>query len=268
VGITQLNNQPFFAHDRMDPSVVVDTGARPWWIALIEYLEDVNRMSEDEARLALAAFIRSRKSARATRKEAVLPTRIRPVSLANLGQLSADFVESKPEGGKRGQAFVAAAFELVFEHVAASKRVNDPSRDFPGDVKVLNADGAILLSAEVRQKRVHDAGIRFFVRRVAAAGGGRAVVAALASGQPRLDRSRLEAEAENQGVILTIFESVPELLGEWIHRSTLTVDEIVQVFPQRMLSRMREIGVSDTGQTEWASLFAALFPERRSTRTS
>jgi hypothetical protein len=255
-GPEPLNNQPFFGNDRMEASVVVDAGARAWWKALIEYLDDVNRLSEDEARLALAAFIRSRREAHAARQDVALPERVPTMPLAHLVDVSARFVSAKSEGGRRGQAFVAAALDLVFERVAASGRVNDPSRDYPGDVKVLNAEGVVLLSAEVRQKRVHEAGVRFFVRRVADVGGGRAIVAALANEQPQLPRTELESEAEHQGVIVTIFESPAEVLNALIHRSTLTVEEIAQLFPQRMLARLRELGVSEESQAEWAELFA------------
>ena len=74
---------------------------------------------------------------------------------------AATFIHADPEGGRRGQALVAAAFDMVFDNVEAG-RINDPSRNYPGDVKV-HAVSEIVLSVEVRQKVVRDDGVRFFV---------------------------------------------------------------------------------------------------------
>ena len=57
-GPEPLNNQPFFANDRIDLSVVVEAAARPYWVDLVSFLDDVQVMDETEAEAALAAFIR------------------------------------------------------------------------------------------------------------------------------------------------------------------------------------------------------------------
>ena len=76
------------------------------------------------------------------------------------------------EGGKRAQAVAAGLLDVLFgpERVI-TRRVNDPSRDSPGDVGILrpgNGSG-IERAFEVRDKPVAAPETRRFVRRVAEA---------------------------------------------------------------------------------------------------
>ena len=58
----------------------------------------------------------------------------RRIAKVQLLEAAVQFTDEDSEGGKRGQALAAAAFDLVFDDVRMG-RINDPSRRFPGDVQ-------------------------------------------------------------------------------------------------------------------------------------
>ena len=105
-GPEPLNNQPFFANDRIDLSVVVEAAARPYWVDLVSFLDDVQVMDETEAETALAAFPGARRAAFAARPQVLLPSTPQVMRLDQMASLAAHFVEEESEGGRRGQALV------------------------------------------------------------------------------------------------------------------------------------------------------------------
>src|SRR5207248_581566 len=125
--------------DKMDR---VRESARPAHRYLVTSLRKVGRLSEKEAVAALAAFLRVRLRVAAQMQHVDLQGA--SVGVRRLIKESEVFINEDPEGGKRGQALVAAAFDLAFQTVRMG-RINDPSRRFPGDVQVM--DGATVLSA-------------------------------------------------------------------------------------------------------------------------
>ena len=86
-GPEPLNNQPFFANDRIDLSVVVEAAARPYWVDLVSFLDDVQVMDETEAEAALAAFIRARRAAFAARPQVLLPSTPQVMRLDQMASL-------------------------------------------------------------------------------------------------------------------------------------------------------------------------------------
>ncbi len=62
------------------------------------------------------------------------------------------FLSDASELPRKVQALVAAAFDVTHKDVR-SRKLNDPSRDFPGDVQAFD-EGIPLLAAEARAKKV------------------------------------------------------------------------------------------------------------------
>ncbi len=159
-GREPLNNQPFFYSDRVDDMPRVKHPGEIKY--LVECLEAVHYLREEEAVEALAAFLRQRVAAR----DQAIPT--------DLGHTSADllrirdacdhFLDSSAESGKRAQALVAAAFDLVFDDVRTAK-VFDPSRKLPGDVQAFHKLEPVI-AVEVRAKLVTYSDAVHFVRAV------------------------------------------------------------------------------------------------------
>ncbi len=165
-----------------------------------------------------------------------------------------DFITANSEGGRRGQAFVAAAFDLASSNVRSS-RVNDPSRRMPGDVQLLDR-GAPVLAVEVRQKTVSHEEAMHFAESLRKAEVATGLVAMLDPGQLELDEYDVLTDAERlYGVFLTLAYGVHDVLAAaavWCGRP---LDAVLSEFPVRMLERLEEIEVSRAGVQAWADLF-------------
>jgi hypothetical protein len=251
-GREPLNNQPFFGNDRIEKTVVVRRSSQPYWNYLMECCNLVGRMSAPEAKVALASFIRQRLAA----ASAVQPLnlRARQFQVARLAQATARFITANTEGGKRGQACVAAAFDVAFTTVRMG-RINDPSVRFPGDVQVLEGV-RVVLPIEARQKVVAPGEVRQFAATASKAGVDRATVVALHPNQPPLVRRALLRHSErDHGVTMSIIESVEELL---LFVTTVNasepVDDLLARFRQRMLARLEEIEASQRARFDWVRL--------------
>lgn len=251
-GREPLNNQPFFRYDRIDEIDRIHTSARPYLPALIAACKAINGLSADEAQSALAAFLRERL---ARSKEAVAVSITDTTELVALIPLIERFVEHQSDGGRVGQAVVAAVVDLSFDQVRTG-RINDPSRHFTGDVQAMAADGvAAVLSVEARQKPVSESDVRAFVEAVAADGIPRALMAALDARQPPLDVAGLAREAlAEDGVLLSITLSVTELFGAACTWNPAALERVPE-FPQLLVKRLQEIETADDAISWWVSQF-------------
>jgi hypothetical protein len=250
-GREPLNNQPFFRYERMDEmDRVRDTAGLK---KLLASLRKVSRMSESDAADALAAYVRVRLQVAAAKQSVSL--RGVGVGVRQTMVAAEEFITEDTEGGKRGQAFVAAVLDLVFDDVQTG-RVNDPSRRFPGDVRVLEA-AQVVLAAEVKQKTVTVDEVVAFAGTVAAGGVANAVMVALDPSQPELHRETLLLVCEQRhGVLMSVIESVDELLGQALMWSGGRIDEALAGFPQHFADRLEEIEVRPKTIERWKTLLS------------
>lgn len=254
-GPEPMNNQPWFGSDRVDRFENVRADAMPFHRDMVRYLTDLNGATCDEALLGLAAFLRERIEFAETERLAADQVVVQPAH--NLGELTRTltrFLREDPEGGRRGQALVAALFDLAHDEVSLAP-INDPTGI---DVSVTD-EGRLLLAIEVKQKAVDEATAFHTAERAAAHGADKALLVALASDQRSLDRERVRGQAaEEHGVVLAIWEGVEELVTEAALQAPLTAQEIAAELPAIYLHRMREHDVSLEGRQYWADLVAAL----------
>lgn len=244
-----LNNQPFFAEPRVHRGIKARYPDD--WHALVDAMERVHELSRDEARLALAAFIRSRLSDTPYDFPALWHA---SPDVAYLVDRVAQFVLANPEGGRRGQAMVAASLDVSFEDVTMG-RVNDPSRRVPGDVfrgPVLAPD----LAVEVKQRPADAAEVLRFVQRASDAGLARVGVALLAQDQTALDVQPLQERAlAEHGVALELIQSAVAWLAASIVWAR-SAGQFVTDFPRAMHMRLLQIEVDRASLGEWAGLWA------------
>lgn len=251
-GREPLNNQPFFRYDRIDRMDHVRSDAEPWVPVLIDACEAINKLGAAEARSALAAYLRVRTEAAGARR--AIDLRGSALSMVDLLTQTEEFIEARPEGGRRGQAFVAAAFDLASPNVR-SVRVNDPSRRMPGDVQVIER-GVPVLAIEARQKPVSAEEIALFadsLRRGDVASG---LVAMLHPEQLELDTMDVLRYAEREsGVFVWLAHGVSAILGTAAVWSRCQLDAVLVDFPQRMTERLEEIEVSPAALQDWERRF-------------
>jgi hypothetical protein len=247
-GREPLNNQPWFRYD------VISTDMHVRYPAvleqLIQVLEAVEELDHREATAALAAFLRSRRVHRRTADEALT------AGAADIGAMleaSEQFVLVDPEGGKRGQAFVAATLDLVFDDVAML-RINDPSRHWPGDVYARNPAGAEppLLSAEVKQKAIRWEEVIHFVEELADASIFRGLVAVFAPDQEEIDVEGIARRAAvEMTVTLQVVFTPHDLLRRAIGWSNSSNESVLAEFPGLFTDRLLEIEARDSSVDEW-----------------
>jgi hypothetical protein len=251
-GREPLNNQPFFRYDRIDRMDHVRGDAEPWVPALIDACEAINKLGGAEARSALAAYLRVRIEAARARR--AIDLRGSALSMVDLLTQTEEFIEANPEGGRRGQAFVAAAFDLASPNVR-SIRVNDPSRRMPGDVQVIER-GVPVLAIEARQKLVSREEVALFadsLRRGDVASG---LVAMLHPEQLGLNAMDVLESAEREsGVFVWLAHGVFAILGTAAVWSGCQLNDVLVDFPQRMAKRLEEIEVSAAALQDWERRF-------------
>ncbi|MEX2541801.1 MAG: restriction endonuclease, SacI family [Trueperaceae bacterium] len=257
-GREPLNNQPFFRYTWVHREMVVKDPVRPHLDFLVETLERLRELPEEELLPALAAFLAVR------RRVARRPVpRIQVVSthwtINEFVSAVADFVTSWPEDGKRGQAMVAAALDLVYPVVRLG-HVNDPSRHVPGDVKAFleEEDVTPTASVEVKQKQVTRSDVLYWTEALSRASVARGAYVMLSPSQQDLDAEQLTAQVLTQrNVLVRLYTSAATFLHESIIWSSRGLDDFLCQFPLRMQERLEEANVSDESLQEWVDLFGS-----------
>jgi hypothetical protein len=262
-----LNNRPFLGGpSRIDEFAKILPRARPAFELFLDCVTDLNRLNEDEALEALAAFLHVRIAvANRDRAEGQRALSVRAeVPPDQLLGICERFLREDAEGGRRGQAFVAALFDCMF-HEVLLRSINDPH---PGDVCLLKA-GEVTLTVEVKQLPVTEEIATELAREAKALGARAGLLVVLADRHEPLDRERVRRTAlRDLGVAVEICESVRELVGAAAVFSGGNVDAVFSQLPGKYELRMREHGVSEGGQRRWRQLVEARASARTKRRTS
>jgi hypothetical protein len=248
-----LNNRPFIGGPaRIDEFTKIHARARPAFELFKDCIVEINRMSSDEALHAFAAYLRIRMAVadqeRIAKKEALALTGSGVAS--DVLQAAEVFITADPEGGKRGQALVAAVLDCFFNEVRL-RGINDPGA---GDVRVMEG-GDIILPVEVKQKSVdEETGIEL-ARDAATMGADKALLVILAPRHRPLDREHVRRRAlDEYGVMVEVCESVRELVGAVAVFGGVRASAIAERLPGSYALRLREHEASDTGQRRWAEM--------------
>ena len=253
-GAEPLNNSPFYREERVSEHLTVKERDQPDLAALCEALAAADFLEGRNALEALAAFLRSR--IELGERPAYVSPGSGVLSAVDLADATRRFIDADPEGGRRGQAFVAACLDLVFADIRAGA-INDPSVRVPGDVLVPDRSGQITLSAEVKQKPVVASEILQFTGRLARTSVARGLYAALSTNQPPLDSRAIEARSlEDNGVLLTVISEPERLLHAALLWSGDSLDLCLARFPKAMGRLLVAFGCRAAASEEWAALFA------------
>ncbi|MEZ6016663.1 MAG: restriction endonuclease, SacI family [Planctomycetota bacterium] len=246
-GAEPLNNQPFLRATRISIEMKVRRGTEDDLAYLCECLERADFLENEAALAALAAFLRAR--IRATGELEEVGIEGRPLAMARLVDATAAFVEEHSEGGKVGQAIVAAILDLVHADVR-TRKINDPSRRWTGDVGAF-VEGRVSLSVEVKQRPFSDSEVLQFLDRLGTERIPRGVVAALAQGNAPLEADRVAEGAMRYGVALDIVLGVRRLLLDVIRHIPGDPHDTMDLLPKLGLQRLKEIEASEEIQSAW-----------------
>ncbi|NTX63819.1 restriction endonuclease, SacI family [Myxococcus sp. CA051A] len=252
-GAEPLNNQPFLRAEHISLDLEVKPNARTDFQYLVDTVTQVDFLEDAAALAALAAFLRVRLEATATLT--LVHVGVGILALPALESALDSYLAGDSEGGKVGQAVVAATWDLVFTNVR-TKRINDPSMKWPGDVGVFDEGGGLLLSAEVKQRPVTETEVLLFAQRLSANSVYRGVVAALAQGKVPLDVQALRMKIHEQfGVDMVIERQASALVAQAVRFSVRDLPKSLRDFPGILLLRLKEMEVSTVRRQEWAARF-------------
>jgi len=256
-GPEPLNNQPFFHGDRIDRFGNQRADVQPFQRDMVRWMRDLNGKDADEAKAALAAYLRVRLAYAARQKAAAesLEAKVAEASLDEVIFIANLFVNEDPEGGKRGQALVAAILDACRYGEVDLAAINDPRAV---DVLVRH-NGQPVLAVEVKQKAVRENIALHLAEEARKRGVDKALLVAIGTDQEPLDRESVHARAQDEhGVLVVTVESLDELFSVAATFSTARAAEVAESFPAAYLMRLQEHGASDEGQAYWADLCAGL----------
>lgn len=250
-----LNNQPFFRYSHMSE---MNRVAHPQ--EHLKFVQDVRRLrstSQEEALKALAAYIRVGVADLTTRRKCVVTPGV--LTPSGLVQAASSFMRDTHDRPKRAQAIAAAAFSAMYDDVR-SRAINDPSRDVPGDVQAY-VGTTVVLSVEVRAKRVSASDVEGFTANCRDAGVERAFMVVTSPDHQPLDRVTLEMRTLNdKGITLCILESIPELVTMMLTWSPLPLPQAIDAFAVGLLAQLREIEATQQSLARWAELASSTTP--------
>ena len=250
-GREPLNNQPYFRMKRLDDGTPVHAGGRrafDYMVALVDELQGVTR---DEARGALAAFVSVRRKYRVTYTEHDGGGAISPSALIEAIQ---EFVLKNSEGGRRAQAIAAGVFDVVFGSACVeSGRINDPSRHYPGDVCVRREAGEDdwIKAVEVRDKPVAASDVQIFANRCVQLGVREAAVLMVGDRQPVLDEAALQRWADDLGIGLTLFNGWESFVGQALFWAAEVKPEAAATALGTVRARLIAVEASNEAIARW-----------------
>jgi len=257
-----FNNSPFYGKRHFDPNWEnVRSGNRVRLSRLAHWLDSLNTMSAEEAGVALRDFMSGIPDSPNAQLVKVTAS---GVSLPAFFEATEQFLLDNSEGGRRGQAFVAACFGLIHgDRVFTPSSVNDPSRNEPGDVRVTETDPERLaLFVEAKQKLVKAADVHSFAKEVRQHDPtGVAGYAALVNDQ-HASRSSLaglpswQEILEKDSVLMRIWSSPAELLSEAIFWSALDIDSAAAAFSALFARYLVHVGVEVETAQAWRDAIA------------
>ncbi len=249
-GAEPFNNQPFLRAMNIDSSLKVKKNAQSDFDYLVECVNQADFLRGDTALRALAAFLRVRVEA----SEKIVSIKIDGSSnFPDLLERLSKFMRGDSEGGKIGQAVVAAIYGSCYQD-ARTKKINDPSARWPADVGVFVGD-SLVIACEVKQRHFDEAEIRYFAERLAKDGIQRGVIAELCTAGWKFDAGELAAEIYRDfGVDLQFVLDASTLLQGALRFSTNPLNGAVSGFASRLMSRLEELEVSQARREEWAAL--------------
>lgn len=250
-GREPLNNQPFFRYDRID---MIDRVRKPADREyFFDFAEQANKLTNAEALQALAAFLREALAVTAAARSIVVRTSGLTADGARIAV--ADFLRfDAPDRPQRLQAFASACLDLLYDEVKA-RRINDPSRDFPGDVHAVLGK-TVVVAMEVRGKAVTPSDLTTFANACESAAVSRAVMFVDAPRQTNLD---VHVAANNHFIRTTqvvAFTSAGHLLADALLWAHLPLETAIESFSRGFLVRLREIEVSVPTLREWSRAVA------------
>lgn len=253
-GTQPFNNSPWNKFDHID--AIDRSGNMAQLVEFRSVVHKIQTLQKSEAQAALTAF------AKVALEEADKVARVRvpsgAISVDGLSYALDDFLRQEAtERPRRLQAFAAACLDLSHSDVR-SRKLNDPSRDVPGDVQAYSNDH-ILVSVEVKGRRVPMSELDAFADACSNASIRRAALFVDSLDHVPLDLRDTTSQALRQeSVFMTLFEGADALMRAAIFWSGRSTDEAVRMLADSFLARLREIEIPLESLEQWTRAIAVI----------
>lgn len=257
-GREPLNNQPYFRMKRLNDGTPIHGRSREAFDYMMALVQELSTIQSPAAlRSILASYLQVREKYQPRYAPRQGQAVITPYELVAALQ---QFVSRDSEGGKRAQASVAGLFDVFSgpENVE-SGRINDPSREYPGDV-CIRAIGRPMgnpvwaKAVEVRDKPVSMSDVKIFGKRCADFGVREAAVVMVSDQQPSLDHQALSAWANGYGIGLTLFQGWPSFVDQVLYWSDQPKPDAAAEAVTRIHDRLIAVEVTVEGLELWHAL--------------
>lgn len=252
-GAEPLNNQPFLRASRISLDLNVKPNARDDLKYLVECLQRADFLRGQDALHAFAAFLRIRLCESSEHIETAFPDEgPDPSEVRDALKL---LVEGDSEGGRVGQALTASILELAYSNVR-TKKVNDPSVEWPGDVGIFDPNGNQTGSAEIKQRPFTESEILQFAARLGGVRVSRGLVVAFGQGGKKLDIDQLRYQAARlYQVQLDFVDNITDLLELCLRFSDFSPSQNLQRLLSTVVRRMEELEVTERTRNSWVERF-------------
>lgn len=266
-GREPLNNQPYFRMKRLNDGTPVHERSRPAYEYMISLIEELGGIDSEKVLMGiLLAFLRVRARYQVTYDLPEGEIQITPLRLA---EVIREFVVADSENGKRAQAAVAGLLDVFAgPDSVESGRINDPSREYPGDVCVRalrmdedDEEDIWLKAIEVRDKPVSMADVQIFGKRCADAGVREAAVVMVSEHQQVLSREEISAWAAGYGIGLTLFQGWLGLVEQVLYWSEAPKPVAASRAVRHIHERLIAVEATADALALWQKLTAAAADE-------
>ncbi len=256
-GREPLNNQPFFAPNRITKDLPVHVNSQEAFRHLYAALEKLAPLTAElPRRRALRGYLAARFTK--PRVERASLTGIDELTIEQFIPVVRTFVGNDSEGGKRAQAVAAGALSVLtsMDRVKV-KRVNDPSRSIPGDVTVYSGitDNAVDRVFEVRDKPVTLDECLGLLNKLSGTVIESSAVLAVARDQIHFDDASVQRRASKLGLKFRIFFGWESFMRETLFWSEIGTG-LLGKSHKAIATYLEKLQVSEQGHDLWYSLFA------------
>lgn len=257
IGVTgrePLNNMPYFRMKYLGDGTPVHSNAKEAFDYMYQIVEELSKLTDElEIRLALRSFIFIRRQHQISY---VVEQNEISISSKEIAQIISDFVKINSEGGKIAQAVAAGLFDAVYSPARVeSGRINDPSRNYPGDVNIFdNDEQKCIKSVEVRDKPVSEADVRIFCLKCIKKEVREIALLMVSVNQTDLDEEQLTEWALERGIGLTLFQGWSSLVAQILYWSEPPKPEAVLEIVSFVDARLRSLEASNNAVNLWSQL--------------
>lgn len=261
IGVTgrePLNNQPYFRMTRLNDDTPVHLGGRAAFDYMVELVVELQKLpNEITAQRALHAFIHVRRRYQPRYLDFEGDIKITPDKLV---RAVISLVEQNSEHGKRAQAVVAGLMDVFAgSDRVESGRINDPSRNHPGDVCIrTQADTDVWEKAiEVRDKPVSAIDVQIFGRKCIEMEVREVALVMVSGGQKTLDAAALTQWANGFGIGLTLFHGWTSFIDQALFWSGLPKPVAANRAVRFIHERLVNVEASPEAAARWQELATA-----------